>query len=275
MTGFVVLRRGGVTRRIPFWTRVERPQLGGSGQRRCTRRRGATRATRAAGRARVSSYRYPDDPSRRRPLERSSRPGAGVSRAGRSRVANFGVASSPRERASSSRRGSWLRRRREPAGGRSRAARRHQPVPRLVRATRPVSLLSYRRAVSTTSSSTRARAPSPATFSFRLWIERHRRLRARAADTPRLLGTEASSCPSSTAAQASIRGRSGAFVDGRKLTTHVLVRAGARACSAGSSHADGTRSSSRRPTTRRRRTRRAPPGTCPNTSVLRTSFRVR
>ena len=89
MTGFVVLRRGGLTRRIPFWTRIERPQLGGPVKTltHAGRYSGDTRR----GKARVSSYRYPDDPA-----------GVGVSndlpgpeqvfrvRIG-SRVANFGV----------------------------------------------------------------------------------------------------------------------------------------------------------------------------------------
>jgi subtilisin family serine protease len=64
-TGFVVLSRGAVTRRIPFWLRVTAPQLDRDPHRTLTRPglyRGNTR-----GRAsRVSCYRYPSDPS---PLE--------------------------------------------------------------------------------------------------------------------------------------------------------------------------------------------------------------
>jgi subtilisin family serine protease len=61
-TGFVVLTRATVTRRIPFWLRVTAPQLARDPHRTLSRPgvyRGNTR-----GRAsRVSCYRYPSDPS--------------------------------------------------------------------------------------------------------------------------------------------------------------------------------------------------------------------
>lgn len=60
VTGYVFIARGALTRRMPFWTRVERPRLG-------TPVRTLTRAGRYSGNtrhghARVTSYRYPDDP---------------------------------------------------------------------------------------------------------------------------------------------------------------------------------------------------------------------
>ena len=60
VTGFVVLRRGSVTRRLPFWTRIERPQLGAPV--RTLTRAGRYSGNTSHGQARVSSYRYPDDP---------------------------------------------------------------------------------------------------------------------------------------------------------------------------------------------------------------------
>jgi subtilisin family serine protease len=60
LTGFVVLSRGPLSRRIPFWSRIERPRLGAPTGTlvRAGRYKGDTRL----GRARVSSYRYPDAP---------------------------------------------------------------------------------------------------------------------------------------------------------------------------------------------------------------------
>jgi hypothetical protein len=89
-TGFVVLTRGADTRRIPYWFFVESPKLGPPS---ATLTRAGTYSGNTAGRAaRVSTYRYPDDPS-----------GAGVARTldGPEQVfrvrisgpvANFGVA---------------------------------------------------------------------------------------------------------------------------------------------------------------------------------------
>src|SRR5436190_5268312 len=90
-TGFVVLTRAGVTRRIPFWLRVDAPQLGREPHRTLARTgtyRGNTRGKASL----VDTYRYPDDPSAlgvRRVL-------AGPEQVFRfrltKRVANFGVA---------------------------------------------------------------------------------------------------------------------------------------------------------------------------------------
>jgi hypothetical protein len=59
--GFVVLRLGTVTRRIPYWSRVVDPKLAREphGTLRTT---GTYRGTTAEGRALVATYRYPDDP---------------------------------------------------------------------------------------------------------------------------------------------------------------------------------------------------------------------
>jgi subtilisin family serine protease len=62
MTGFVVLTRGTVRRRIPYWFRVEAPRLAGE-RHRLLRRPGTYRDDARRGAFRVVSYRYPDDPS--------------------------------------------------------------------------------------------------------------------------------------------------------------------------------------------------------------------
>ena len=61
-TGFVVLSRGVVTRRIPFWLRVTVPQLG-KDRHQTLRRPGTYRGNTALGASRVGCYRYPADPS--------------------------------------------------------------------------------------------------------------------------------------------------------------------------------------------------------------------
>jgi subtilisin family serine protease len=61
VSGFVVLSRGGDSRRVPFWFRVERPRLQLDRQL-VLRRPGKYRANTTLGRARVTSYRYPDIP---------------------------------------------------------------------------------------------------------------------------------------------------------------------------------------------------------------------
>jgi subtilisin family serine protease len=61
-TGFVLLTRGTVRRRIPYWFRVEAPRLAGE-RRRILGRPGVYRDDARRGVARVTSYRYPDDPS--------------------------------------------------------------------------------------------------------------------------------------------------------------------------------------------------------------------
>lgn len=62
VSGFIVLSRGGETRRIPYWGRVTAPQLGRHAARALPRTgtyRGNTRGKRAL----VSVYRYPEDPT--------------------------------------------------------------------------------------------------------------------------------------------------------------------------------------------------------------------
>jgi hypothetical protein len=58
-TGFVILSRDGIRRRIPFWFRVERPRLR-LDRRIALVRPGDYEANTTRGAARVSSYRYPD-----------------------------------------------------------------------------------------------------------------------------------------------------------------------------------------------------------------------
>jgi subtilisin family serine protease len=62
VTGFLLLNRGAVSRRIPFWFRVSNPQLGSDPHGRLGRP-GVYRGTTARKAARVSCYRYPADPS--------------------------------------------------------------------------------------------------------------------------------------------------------------------------------------------------------------------
>jgi subtilisin family serine protease len=57
-TGFVVLSRAGQTRRVPFWLRVDRPELGAPV--RVLTRPGVYRGTTVGAPSRVSDYRYPD-----------------------------------------------------------------------------------------------------------------------------------------------------------------------------------------------------------------------
>jgi subtilisin family serine protease len=61
-TGFVVLSRGVVTRRIPFWLRVAVPQLGRD-RHQTLRRPGTYRGNTARGASHVGCYRYPANPS--------------------------------------------------------------------------------------------------------------------------------------------------------------------------------------------------------------------
>ncbi len=58
-SGFVLLRRNGATRRIPFWYRVSAPQLGLDSHRTLSRP-GVYSGTLAGSGSRVSDYRYPD-----------------------------------------------------------------------------------------------------------------------------------------------------------------------------------------------------------------------
>jgi subtilisin family serine protease len=61
VTGFIVLQRGPVMRRIPFWLRATRVKLGPPA--RVLTKQGRYEGNTRTGRARVSSYRYPDDPT--------------------------------------------------------------------------------------------------------------------------------------------------------------------------------------------------------------------
>ncbi len=98
VTGFVILSREGIRRRIPFWLRVERPRL------RLDRqvplgRPGPYAANTSRGAARVSSYRYPDVlPGHAAfPVRLSGREIVYRVRI-RRRIANFGVAVIARDR---------------------------------------------------------------------------------------------------------------------------------------------------------------------------------
>jgi subtilisin family serine protease len=62
VTGFVVLTRGTVTRRIPFWLRVTVPQLGRD-RHRTLNRPGIYQGNTRGGASRVGCYRYPSNPS--------------------------------------------------------------------------------------------------------------------------------------------------------------------------------------------------------------------
>ena len=96
VSGFVVLSRGTDSRRIPFWFRIVRQRLR-LDPHRTLRRPGTYRTSTARGRARVSSYRYPevrgDAPFPVRLLGREI-----VYRVRVRRPANFGVAVIARDR---------------------------------------------------------------------------------------------------------------------------------------------------------------------------------
>jgi len=61
VTGFVVLQQGSNTRRIPFWLRSERPRLDKPSA--MLRKAGIYKGNTKLGGSRVSSYRYPDNPT--------------------------------------------------------------------------------------------------------------------------------------------------------------------------------------------------------------------
>jgi subtilisin family serine protease len=91
VSGFLVLSREGLRRRIPFWLRVERPRL------RLDRhvvlvRTGNHAANTALGSSRVSSYRYPDVPAGAAFPVRLSGPELVYRVRIRRNTANFGVA---------------------------------------------------------------------------------------------------------------------------------------------------------------------------------------
>jgi subtilisin family serine protease len=96
-TGFVVLSRGGQTRRIPFWLRVNAPRLGLQ-PARLLRRTGVYRGNTRGRRALVSVYRYPDNPSGIGLDRRLDGPEQVFRVRVRRRVANFGVAVLSRSR---------------------------------------------------------------------------------------------------------------------------------------------------------------------------------
>jgi subtilisin family serine protease len=62
VTGFVVLTKGGESRRIPFWFRIESPQLPKQRHGRL-RRTGTYKGNTSGRRSLVDSYRYPDNPT--------------------------------------------------------------------------------------------------------------------------------------------------------------------------------------------------------------------
>ena len=89
-SGFVVLTRGGETRRFPYWFRVSVPRLG-SESRRCCAGRASTTATPAAGPRAVSSYRYPSAPGPLGVTQRLPAPSRSSASCIRGRVANAGA----------------------------------------------------------------------------------------------------------------------------------------------------------------------------------------
>ena len=91
LTGFVVLTRGAVRRRIPYWFRVEAPRLAGEAHR-VLRRPGTYRDDARRGASRIVSYRYPDDPSALGLPTRLRGPEVVYRVRIRKPVANFGVA---------------------------------------------------------------------------------------------------------------------------------------------------------------------------------------
>jgi subtilisin family serine protease len=91
-TGFVILARGGIRRRIPFWFRVERPRLR-LDRRIALVRPGDHEANTTRGAARVTSYRYPDVLPGHAPFPVRLSGREVVYRVHiRRRIANFGVA---------------------------------------------------------------------------------------------------------------------------------------------------------------------------------------
>jgi len=89
VSGFLVLSRGSDRRRIPFWFRVERPQLRRHPHSTLVRP-GTYRASTARGVSRVTSYRYPEPQTSAFPVRLPGR--EIVFRVRVRRPANFGVA---------------------------------------------------------------------------------------------------------------------------------------------------------------------------------------
>jgi subtilisin family serine protease len=91
LTGFVVLSRGTDARRVPYWLRVERPQLGRE-PRRTLNAPGIYRGDLRRGRALVSDYRYPEGSATGRLVLDLRGPEQVFRFTLRRAVANFGVA---------------------------------------------------------------------------------------------------------------------------------------------------------------------------------------
>jgi subtilisin family serine protease len=95
-TGFVVLTQGDQTRRVPFWLRVDTPEI--RGQARALTRPGLYRGTTVGAPSRVSAYRYPDlSPNGLQIPARLAGPEAVLRFHLTRAVANFGVAITSRD----------------------------------------------------------------------------------------------------------------------------------------------------------------------------------
>ena len=257
VTGFVVLRRGGLTRRIPFWRGSSVPSSAARSRRSHTPGGTPGHTPWAGSRLAPTAIRTtpPASASRTTYPARSRCSASGSAHASRT----SGSGSSAREGRRRRRRGSWQRVTRT-ASRRSRAPTRRQPVPRLVRGSRPVVGRAPAGARPLRRRLRHALArPSPARFSFRLWVnDTSRRARALARPSPE---AQPVVLARRTEAQASIPRSSSRRIDGRRRRRRFHA-AGGRRRYRRAVRRDGTRSSSRRPTTRRRRTPRAPPGSC-------------
>jgi hypothetical protein len=91
VTGFVVLTRGADVRRVPFWFRVERPQLR-LDPHGALLRTGTYAGSTTGRKAHVTTYRYPDNPSSLGLATRLAGPEQVFRVTIRKPVANFGVA---------------------------------------------------------------------------------------------------------------------------------------------------------------------------------------
>ncbi|MBA3734807.1 MAG: S8 family serine peptidase [Actinobacteria bacterium] len=98
VTGFVVLTRSGIRRRIPFWFRTERPKLR-LDRHTSLARTGNYAGNTSRGASRVTSYRYPDVLPSHAPFPVRLTGREVVYRVQiRRRIANFGVAVTARDR---------------------------------------------------------------------------------------------------------------------------------------------------------------------------------
>ncbi len=89
VTGFVVLQRGTDTRHVPFWLRSEHPRLGKPTA--ILRKTGTYNGNAKLGQARVSSYRYPENPGGSGVTNKLPGPEQVFRVVLSRRVANFGV----------------------------------------------------------------------------------------------------------------------------------------------------------------------------------------